>query len=288
MTGYAGNQNNGRGNAGLISIMLTPILIIAVALGIFIYNLVGTISALSNGGEIVVTQEAYDAHIASIEKQAIAEGKDKDGTIILTFYYDEDTGAVTPDMKAGTNLMNEVTDLLSNAAVYDSIKTYSDTFKADLVAVLNKAADDIVKLDLNSNYIKKYDPAKLPASQLVKLEGTSFIDDSDGAVAEAVKIFSEKTGIALVVSVDSSAAVFGRTTPWKDIIIEVALLAFSAYMIFNLIKKVRAYKQMQADLATQPQEPTVKKSPYYDDEEDEEEVDDEEADETEEEDETEE
>ena len=264
MTGYAGNQNNGRGNAGLISIMLTPILIIAVALGIFIYNLVGTISALSNGGEIVVTQEAYDAHIASIEKQAIAEGKDKDGTIILTFYYDEDTGAVTPDIKAGANLMNEVTDLLSNAAVYDSIKTYSDTFKADLVAVLNKAADDIVKL-----------------------EGTSFIDDSDGAVAEAVKSFSEKTGIALVVSVDSSAAVFGRTTPWKDIIIEVALLAFSVYMIFNLVKKVRAYKQMQADLATQPQEPTVKKSPYYDDEEDEEEVDDEEADETEEEDETE-
>ena len=48
MTGYAGNQNNGRGNAGLISIMLTPILIIAVALGIFIYNLVGTISIFSS------------------------------------------------------------------------------------------------------------------------------------------------------------------------------------------------------------------------------------------------
>ena len=281
MTGNGARQGGAR--VGLFSIVLTPIIIIVVALGIFIYNLVGTIGALVNGGNIVVTQEAYDEHIGNIEKATVKEGQDKDGVIILTFFYDPDNNTVTPDMKAGSNVMNEVTDLMSKVEAYDKVKTYEATFVSDLSEVLNKLADDIQKLELNSNYIKKYDPAKLPASTFVQLEGKSCVEGNSDALMAAVKSFNEKTGLALVVSVDSSEAVFGRTTPWKDIIIEVALLAFSVYMIFNLIKKVRAYKQIQADLATQPQEPVVKKSPYYDDEEDEEEVDDEETDETEEE-----
>ena len=224
MNGY------GTQKSGILSIALTPVLIIVIALGIFVYNLVGTITALSNGGNIVVTQEAYDQHIGNIEKVAVSEGQDKDGTIILTFFYDVDTNTVTPDMKAGSNIMNEVTDLISKVEVYDSIKTYESTFVNDLSTIIIKLADDIQKLELNSNYIKKYDPAKLPESTLVQLEGKSHVDDTNGTLAAAIKTFSEKTGISLVVSVDSSADVFGRTTPWKDIIIEVALLAFSVYM----------------------------------------------------------
>ena len=275
-----GTRQGAQARVGLFSILSTPILVIVIALGIFAYNLVGTIKAISNGGNIVVTQEVYDQHIANIENAAVSEGQDKNGTIILTFFYDADTNTVTPDMKAGSNVMNEVTDLLSKSEAYDSIKTYESTFVSDLSAILDKMANDIQGLELNSNYIKKYDPEKLPESTLVQLEGKSYVDDSQGTLASAIKSFSEKTGIALIVSVDSSAGVFGRTAPWKDIIIEVALLAFAVYMIFNVVKKVRAYKQMQADLAAQPQEPVVKKSPYYDDEEDDEEEAEEETEET--------
>lgn len=275
-----GARQGAQAKAGLFSILSTPILVIVIALGIFAYNLVGTISAISNGGNIVVTQEAYDQHIANIEKAAISEGQDKNGTIILTFFYDVDTNTVTPDMKAGSNIMNEVTDLLSKSEAYDSVKTYESTFVSNLIAVLNKMATDIQGLELNSNFIKKYDPAKLPEATLVQLEGKSHVDDSAGTLDAAIKSFSEKTGIALIVSVDSSADVFGRSAPWKDILIEVALLAFAVYMIFNIVKKVRAYKQIQEDLGSQPQEPVVKKSLCHDDDDEDEEEDEEEEDET--------
>ena len=57
----------------------------------------------------------------------------------------------------------------------------------------------------------------------------------------------------------------------------VAILALTAYLVYSLIKKIRNFKKVQADMAAQPQLKVNVRSPYYDDEEDEEPAEDEDS-----------
>ena len=275
----------GAPKVSLLRIILTPILIIALVLGIFIYNLVDTIGILTRGGELVYVEETFTTHLNGVYNAGVKDAKATDSALAIIFLYDVDTNTMNYEIKAGSNLMNEVTDLFGSDKAFGkylndskivSRTDYTKTFAKDLGKVMSSMAKEIEELDLYSVFVKRYaEDTSFPDAKLHTEKNVSMALDNSVELESALAAFTEETGIPVIVSVGTYEGLFGRTMPWTDILFEVLLLAVAAYMTFGLVKKIRAYKRMEADLATQPQNPQPVRSPYYDDEEDEEESDEE-------------
>ena len=283
MTGYGAGQGAQRG--GLLSVILMPLLLIVLVLGLLIYNLVGTIGILSRGGEFVYVEETFKTHLNGVYNAGVKDVKATDSALAIIFLYDVDKNTMSYEVKAGSNLMNEVTDLfgvdkdfgkLLNDNKVVSRTDYSKTFAEDLGKVMNKMATKINELNLNNVFVRKYESdTTFPDAMLRTDEKVSMSLDNSDALKSALAEFTAETGVPVIVSVGTYEGLFGRTIPWTGILFDVLLLAVAAYLIFNLIKKIRAYKRIEADFATQPQVQQPVRSPYYDDEEDEEESDEE-------------
>ena len=64
-----GNYNQqGRANVSLFSVIFTPIVILVLATALLVYNLIGLIGVLVNGGEIVYAEETLN-NISIVYKQ---------------------------------------------------------------------------------------------------------------------------------------------------------------------------------------------------------------------------
>ena len=269
----------------LLNVVLTPILIIALVLGIFVYNLIGTIGILTRGGELIYTDDAFKPHMENVYNAGVKDAKATDSALAIIFLYDVDTNTMNYEIKAGSNLMNEVSDLFGSDKAFGKLLNdnkivrrtdYSKTFAEDLGKVMIKMADKVNELNLNNVFVRKYaENTSFPDAKLHTEKNVSMELNNTAALESALATFTAETGVPVIVSVGTYEGLFGRTFPWTGILFDVVLLAIAAYLTFGLVKKIRAFKRMEADLATQPQDPQPVRSPYYDDEEDEEESDEE-------------
>ena len=291
MAGYAGQGNNRYGapvKSSLLSVIAMPIILIGVALAIFIYNLIPLVGVLSNGGAITCTEEAFNDYVDDTYAEGIKGASAKYSALVIVCFYNEDTGSMDYNIKAGKNLMNEVSDLFGSGKSFSKLfsdsktvrtKDYKKTFAQDLGQVMETMVEKVNELELNNVFIRKHAAdATFADSKLIVNEKTSYDIENKDQLTAALATFTAETGIPVIVSVDSLEKIAGgRTIPWTDILLVVAILALTAYLVYSLIKKIRNFKKVQADMAAQPQLKVNVRSPYYDDEEDEEPAEDEDS-----------
>lgn len=289
MTGNYGQQ--GRGNVSLFSVISTPIIILVLAAVLLVYNLVGLIGVLVNGGEIVYEQEALDSYMATAYDDNYKKASAPKSGIVLMFFYNEDTNSLDYTYKAGSNVSTYVSGLFATDGKFDKYLEKNlkmDNYKATLGDTFVKAIEETTKelkdLKLMANFVFEHDTKNMPKSQAVVKKGaeSAYSTDSLAKVSTALAKFQAETGVYLVMSFDTSVNAFGRTIPTTDIFMVVLLVAVIGLCTFNLVKKIREYNRIKNDFGGQ--EPTRirvnARSPYYDEDEDDDAPSTEEADES--------
>lgn len=264
-----------RGKVSLLNVILTPILIIAIALGFMIYNLVSLIPTLANGGNIAYDQTVLDEYQTKEYNSAFKNAPAEGNGLVITFMYNEDTNAMEYVIKAGNNLRTQVTDIfkvegefgqyLNKHATSDN---YKATFSKSLVNAMDHMAKEVTELDLTDVFNKNYKDGQMPEPKLVDKSGFSL---DVKAVNAELKEFYDETGISVTVVVDNAAKVFGRSIPVTDILLMVLILLVIVMTTVSLVKKIRAYKRGEFNAPAQGQGAPIRvnpRSPYYDEEED--------------------
>ena len=279
MTGNYGQQ--GRGNVTLFSVISTPILILVLATVLLVYNLIGLIGVLVNGGEIVYAEETLNNYINTTYDNSFKNSSAKNSGLVLMFFYNEDTNTMEYTVKAGSNVSTYAsavfgTDSKFGAYLEKNLKmeNYKATFGDTLAAAIDQMAKDIEELKLMSNYVYEHDVSKMPVPQATVKKGAGdiFSNETADKISAALVRFQAETGLYMVMSLDTSVNAFGRTIPTTDIFMVVLIMFVIALCSFNLVKKVREYKRYKNDFGTQEQSRirVNARSPYYDEDEDDE------------------
>ena len=276
MTGPANNRG---AKVGLINVIAMPIVIIALATGILIYNLVSTISILANGGEIVYDEEVLNTYLTTNYSDSFkGTGVEQQSGMVIFFLYNEDTNQMEFTIKPGSNIRSDVTAIFATDSEFgtylkNNVKSdsYEATLSKSLSGVMTHMAEKVEKLDLTSNFSKNYDESKMAGSALKIKEGFGFTVKND-EINASLAAFEAETGIPVVIVLDTAVNAFGRTTPVTDILMIVLLVAVIALCTASMIKKIRTYNRLVSDFgnAAEPNKIHVNaRSPYYDEDDDE-------------------
>lgn len=277
MTGNYGQQ--GRGNVSLFSVISTPIIILVLATVLLVYNLIGLIGVLVNGGEIVYEQETLDNYISSTYDGNFKKASAPKSGLVLMFFYNEDTDTIEYTVKAGSNVSTYASAVFGTDSKFGEylkknlkMENYKATVGDTLAGAIDQMAKEINSLKLMSNFVYQHDVTNMPKAEAYVKKGAeeAFSQDTAGKITAALERFYAATGIYAVVSLDTSVNAFGRTIPTTDILMVVLILLVIGLCTFNLVKKIREYNRIKNDFGGQ--EPTRirvnARSPYYDEDED--------------------
>ena len=282
-----GNYNQqGRGNVTLFSVIATPVIILVLAAVLLVYNLIGLIGTLVNGGNIVYEEEALNNYISTTYDGSFKSSSAKNSGVVLMFFYNEDTNTMEYTIKAGSNVSTYATAVFGTDSKFGAyleknlkMDNYKATFGDTLAAAIDQMAKEIKDLKLMSNFVYQHDISNMPKSEAIVKKGADDVFSKENAdkITAALGRFQAETGLYMVMSLDTAVNAFGRTVPTNDIFMVVLILLVVALCVVNIVKKVKEYNRIKNDFGTQ--EPTRirvnARSPYYDE-------DDEEADTTEE------
>jgi len=279
-----GNYNQqGRANVSLFSVILTPIIILALATALLVYNLIGLIGALVNGGEIVYAEEELNSYIGKAYDDSFKNSSAKNSGVVLMFFYNEDKNALEYTIKAGSNVSTYATAVFGTDSKFGSyleknlkMDNYKATVGDTLAAAIDQMAKEIKDLKLMSNFIYQHDTKNMPKSEAIVKKGAeeTFSKENADKITAALERFHAETGLYMVMSLDTSVNAFGRTIPTKDIFMVVLILLVIALCTFNLVKKIKEYNRIKNDFGTQEQ-PRIRvnaRSPYYDEDDEDEEA----------------
>lgn len=305
MTGNYGGQG-GRGNVTLFNVIATPLLIIILTSVLLTVQLVGLIGALVKGGEIVYEEVALTNYVDGVyngqfkkHNGKVVEGKNaQQSGIAILFFYNEDKGIIEHTVKMGTNVSSKVQAAFSgetsamNKYLTEKVNKEGrkDSLAKVLTGLMKELGEEIDGYDLTSPFVQKTELDKVPASAAIIMpvekknekaqpltteDGTALMSVADEAtLSKAMVEFTNKTGIPVVMSIDTSVRAFGRTIPTSDIFMVVLLMVVLALCIVNLVKKIRDFNRIKNDFAGQdPAQGGIKvnaRSPYYDEDDDDE------------------
>ena len=269
----------------LLSVILTPILLLALVVGVLIYNLVGLIGVLSKGGNINYDQTLVNNYLTAAEKAAFEGVSARDNCLSICVFYDENDNSLRYDITGGTNIRSEARNYFStNGKLGALVQNYlnDEKNKGNFVGALTSSiygvADEIVKLNLTSSftYNRVVDPTNRAYPDVTLVELNSQTHETYISVAEAAYIESalvyleEKTGIVVDLQIDTSVHAFGKNVPAMDVLMVVLLAAIAGLCTFNLVKKIRTFNRIKNDFGDQEQSRirVNARSPYYDEDDD--------------------
>ena len=276
MTGNYGQQH--RGHISLFSVISTPVLIILLATALLVYNLITLIGVLVNGGEIVYEEETINKYVSSVYDGSFKKASAPKSGLAIMFFYNEDTNVMEYTIKAGANVSTYVTAIFATDSKFGTLlksnvkmESYKTSLAAGLSTTMAKMADEVVKLDLISNFVYNHDMGNMPSSVAIVKDKNVISEENAAVITEALEKFTKETGIPVVMTIDSAVNAFGRKIPVTDILMVVLLIAVIGLCTYNLVKKIRDYNRIKNDFGVEePNRIHVNaRSPYYDEEDDE-------------------
>ena len=121
---------------------------------------------------------------------------------------------------------------------------YSLTFNTPFTFVKKTMADKIALFGFESSFIKTENKTNVPESKLVNKTELVIAPEY---VNDALKYFTDKTGIPVAITVDTMENVFGRTILTNDLIFVILAIGLIALAIFLIIKNIIESKKAKAN-----------------------------------------
>ena len=230
---------------GLVGAILYPIVMIIFS-AVFLFAFIGSsFGNVANGGQVVyneaVMQEYADTQYAS----AFGNSSAYEDNILLVFLTNEESDGYYTIAWVGDNIKGEINNLFGDettaygVAVRGNVNSeyYAYSLDTNLTAVVESMTAHVTRLDLESSFRTVSDRSALAESKFINYTALPM---SVTTVDIAIDEFTEKTGIPLVLVVDSMETVFGKTvsgTDWVGVIVPLIFIAIAIFLVVKAFKE---------------------------------------------------
>lgn len=229
---------------GWFSLLFMPILIIALSILLIIPLVISTIASVAAGGNVV-----YDAAVMeeyAYERYVSAFDGSEDG-IMIVFLTNEDNTAYSYIGWVGDNIASSINMKFGNQytalgqAMNQSINYsyHANSLTSNLSMVIEIMTEEVTALRLDSSF---RGPTTATNAES-KLYNYTELSITDSIVNSTLAEFTAATEIPIAITVDTEEAVFGRTIPVAGIVLIIILAAVGGYMIYIIIRNVRAKRR---------------------------------------------
>lgn len=230
---------------GLLSLILGPIIIIAVV-GVMIFGIISSsLSSIANGGTAVSNQPELQAFADKEYNEAFGSYDDIESNILIVFLANENADGYDCIAWVGDNIDTEINELFGGRgtafgnAVLSSINEeyYAYSLDSNLAKVMKDMKEAVLALSLESSFIEENETQDKPKSKLINQTG---LELTEKTVNSSLEEFTQATGIPAVIVVDTVENVYGKGLTGMDIAVIILLVVLGGVAIFVII---RAYKK---------------------------------------------
>ena len=237
------------GCGGLLAGMFIVPIILLLVCGIMIFSIVGSaISNVQNGGIVSYDEAVFQQYADRQYQAAFGDSSATEDNILIVFLTNEENDGYYTIAWVGDNINYQITEMFGaegsvfENAMLSSVNDYH-AYSADknLATVMNKMADRIQALELESSFDTESDQSRLAKSHMVNYSPMNMTEETVNAALEQ---FTADTGIPAVIVVDTMENVFGKTIPTETI---MTLLILAVVAVVAIVMLVKAFKNRRAE-----------------------------------------
>ena len=220
-----------------------------MVVAILLFSIIGSaFTNVASGGQIAYDEPAFQRYADEQYAKEFVNSKEYENNLLIVFAANEARDGYYCIAWVGDNIQTEINLMFGDETttfgrtvrglVNDTYYEYS--LDSNLATVIEKMGDHIVDLELSSSF-KRGEPEASPVRS--HLTNHSDLALTESTVNNALEEFTEKTDIPVVLVVDTTENVFGKTLSISDIIIVVALIGIAIFAIVLLIRNLRNRKK---------------------------------------------
>ena len=224
--------------------LILPIILI-IAVGVLLFGYVGSaITNVANGGYAYYDEQTLQAYADDQYAAEFSAYSNYENNLLIVFLANEDSDGYDVIAWVGDNIHSEINLMFGDETstfgriVQGTINReyYAYSLDSNLATVMDQMASRIEALGLESSFRTEKAPAPTAESHLTNHSSLSLTAET---VNDSLKAFTEKTGIPVVIVVDTVENVYGKTIPAGDIFVLIILVAILALAIFMIVKAVK-------------------------------------------------
>ena len=229
---------------GLFGLLIAPFILIILAAIILFASVGSAFSSIANGGRVIYDEQKFRDYAYGEYNAAFGAYDGYEDNIHIVFLTDETNETYCYIAMVGYNIRGEIDSMFGadGTAFGETIKAsvnatnHKDTLTRNLSTTVTAMADKVSALGLDSSFIKTENKTKIPESKLINKTELVIAPEY---VNDALRYFTEKTGIPVSITVDTMENVFGKTVLTSDIIFVVLALVLIGVAIFLIIRNIR-------------------------------------------------
>lgn len=224
-----------------------PIFITIIITAMLISMLADGFGSILNGGRIVYNEKEFERYANSAYISEFGTSSATEDNILIVFLTNEEYDGYYTIAWVGENVQYKINESFGDqttafgSAMRSSINSeyYEFSLASNLAMAVSKMTGTVEGMGLTSSFITKKDHGNMTPSHVTN---KSELVLNEETVNVALREFTEKTEIPMVIVIDTVENVFGKSFSPTDIVIIIALLALAVGMIIFIIKTVRKYK----------------------------------------------
>ena len=228
---------------GLIGMIFGPIIMIAMAAMLLFGYVGGAVTDVAQGGSVVYDEETFQDYADAQYAKAFGGSSAYEDNLLLVFLTAEDDRGYAYIAWVGDHIDTDINYLFGsngselgnamNMSINQSNYKYS--LDSNLAMVVQQMEKNVKDLGLESSYTCTEEHAQVK-SRLTNYTDLSMTTETVNAALES---FTATTGIPLVIVVEETEAVFGKTinsNSWVGLIIAAVLLIAGIALFVKAIK----------------------------------------------------
>ena len=224
-----------------------PIFITIIITAMLISMLADGFGSILNGGRIVYNEQEFERYANNAYISEFGTSSATEDNILIVFLTNEDYDGYYTIAWVGENVQYKINESFGDqttafgSAMHSSINSeyYEFSLASNLAMAVSKMTGTVEGMGLTSSFITKKDHGNMTPSHVTNKSELALNEET---VNVALREFTEKTEIPIVIVIDTVENVFGKSFSPTDIVIIIALLALAVGMIIFIIKTVRKYK----------------------------------------------
>ena len=240
---------------GLMGMIFGPIIMIIIAASLLFAYVGGAVTDVTQGGSVLYNEEAIQDYADEQYRELFGRSSAYEDNLLLVFLTAEDHQGYAYIAWVGDHIAQEINYLFGGngsdlgQAMDANINTanYKYSLDSNLAMVINQMRQRVEDLGLADSFLCQEDHAQIKSH----LENETDISLTADTVNNALESFTASTGIPMVIVVEETEEVFGRTISgdsWIGVILAVALLIGGILLIVRAVKrKGQAPRQDRSD-----------------------------------------
>ncbi|MBR0454812.1 MAG: hypothetical protein IIX25_04050, partial [Clostridia bacterium] len=235
------------GGGGLFNALMFPIFITIIITAMLISMLADGFGSILNGGRIVYNEKEFERYANSAYISEFGTSSATEDNILIVFLTNEEYDGYYTIAWVGENVQYKINESFGDqttafgSAMHSSINSeyYEFSLASNLAMAVSKMTGTVEGMGLTSSFITKKDHGNMTPSHVTNKSELALNEET---INVALREFTEKTEIPMVIVIDTVENVFGKSFAPTDIVIIIALLTLAVGMIIFIIKTVRKYK----------------------------------------------